>query len=614
LGASSTLTLLNGRRIAPYGLADDGQKVFTDMSSIPMSAVERIEVLLDGASAIYGSDAIAGVVNIIMRKDFQGGEAQVSYGISEEGDGDSLKASAILGFGDLSRDKYNVFFNLDYMKADKIKLSDRLGRGPVGAYDYRAYDMDPHGSQWIAGYITGGVATSMPTGALRDPATGLYTQLPGCAQIQPVQIPALDSEGGCLWHVGQFRDMLPEMEGISFFGRGTLALSPTMEAYGEIGYSKRETDFFTNPTGSSGSWGYPGGPVNASSGPGAIVLAASHPDNIFGVGNVRLRYSAWDVGPRTSHTDTEFTRLSAGLKGSGWGWDFDTGFVWSKSETTNTRNGFFRYSILRAALGDPTSPYFPYRIGVNANLNTPAQYAALSPTIQSQADSEMSLVDFKGSKELMQLDGGPMSLAAGIEYRKVDQSLKPTTYTDQGDILGLGYSAYSGSQTVMAIYGELLAPVHKMVELSAALRYDNYKDGEDSTTPKLGIKFMPIRELVVRGTYAEGFRQPNVAESGEGGLAAFTTARDPVRCPGGTPAPGASAGNCNQSVAIITTPEPSLKPEQSKNYSIGFIWEPLQSTSFSMDFWRIKRTDEINQTTVGAALAAGTNVVRGDDN
>jgi iron complex outermembrane receptor protein len=614
LGASSTLVLLNGRRIAPYGLADDGQKVFTDLSSIPMDAVERIEILKDGASAIYGSDAIAGVVNIILRKDYQGVSGTVSFGTSGDRDGDQTKASLTAGFGDLTRDRYNAFFNVEYSKADKIKYIDRQDRRHIGQADYRPFGYDLYTSGWIAGYIVGGVGTSSPTGSVRNPATGVYQSLPGCSTIQTRPILPADPEGGCLWSVAQFRDMMPEQETWTLFGRGTMAITSILEGYAEVSYSKRETDFNTNPTGTSGSWGYPGGPVNASSGAGAIVLAASHPDNPFHAGGARLRYSAWDVGPRRSHTENEFKRFSVGLKGAAAGWDFDTAYVYSETETTNTRNGFFRYSILRAALGDPTSPYFPYRIGANAGLNSASLYAALSPEIHSDSSAKMQVIDFKASRDLMTLAGGPMSFAGGIEYRREEQNLTPTTYTDIGDILGLGYSAYGGSKNVTAIYGELLAPVHRMVELSAALRHDHYSVGENSTTPKVGIKITPTRALAFRGTYAEGFRQPNVAESGVGGLAAFTTARDPVRCPGGTPAVGATSADCAASVAIITTPDPNLKPEKSKNYSIGFIWEPIQSTSISVDFFRIKRKDEINQTTVAAALASGANVVRGDNN
>ena len=120
LGAASTLVLINGRRVAPYGLADDGQKVFTDINMIPSEMVERIEIVKDGASAIYGSDAIAGVVNVIMRKDYQGKAIKVKGGTSNDGDGNEYTVAAIAGFGDYAKDKYNAIFNFEYIKKGEI--------------------------------------------------------------------------------------------------------------------------------------------------------------------------------------------------------------------------------------------------------------------------------------------------------------------------------------------------------------------------------------------------------------------------------------------------------------------------------------------------------------
>ena len=201
LGAGSTLVLLNGRRMAPYGLADDGQKVFTDLSTIPMDAVERIEVLKDGASSIYGSDAIAGVVNIILRKDFTGVVVKASYGTSGDSDVNQRKGTITAGMGDLATDDYNAFFSLDVSKTDGILYSDRRDRKWIGSGDLRPYGYDVTGSQFLAGAITGGgtVAASSPTGSVGIPdADGVYhyTSLPGCAQFTNVATP--DPGGGCL--------------------------------------------------------------------------------------------------------------------------------------------------------------------------------------------------------------------------------------------------------------------------------------------------------------------------------------------------------------------------------------------------------------------------------
>jgi iron complex outermembrane recepter protein len=618
LGASSTLVLLNGRRMAPYGLADDGQKVFTDLSTVPMEAVDRIEILKDGASSIYGSDAIAGVVNIILRSSFEGTVAKASVGTSRYHDGNQHKISVTHGWGNLASDGMNMFFNLDVSGSDAIFDKDR-NRDWIGKSDIRPWGYDQFGGGVpLAGYIVPGNASSSPAGNIRSPggaglpAAGTYQSLPGCARFSSVS--PQDPGGGCLWAPSQFRTMMPGADTATGFGRATWRLSNDTTAYMEMTYSQQKSEFQQNPSGVSGSWGFPGGPVNASSGAGATVLAATHPDNPLGVGGVRLRYSAFDVGPRVTDTDNTFTRVSAGLKGKLGEWDYDTAFVLSNTSLIEARKGFLRYSVVKAALGDPTSIYFPYRIGVNSGLNPASLYAAMSPTIYANAKSKMNLIDFKASRDLMQLSGGPMTVALGAEYRHEQSTLTPNTFTDQGDIIGLGFSAYDGRRNIAAAYAELLAPLHKMLEVSAAVRTDQYSGLGSSTTPKVGVKITPVRSLALRGTYAEGFRAPNAAESGTGGLAAFTTVRDPIRCPGGVPAAGATATDCAQSIAIITAGNPSLKPEKSKGATLGFIWDPLPTTSLSVDAWQIKRSNEINATTATEAVGTPGAATRSDNN
>ena len=613
LGASSTLVLLNGRRIAPYGLADDGQKVFTDLSVIPMDAVERVEVLKDGASAIYGSDAIAGVVNIILRRDFTGATGKISYGTSGDSDGNARKGSFTAGVGDLAEDDFNVFVSVDVSKTDDIAIRDRRNRKWIGNGDLSPWGYDRSaGSQFfnLVGAITAGgtVAGNSPVGSIRDPATGLFQSLPGCAEFSSF---TPDPGGGCLWETQRFRSLTPSEEFGNLFARGTFRMSENFDLYIEGGYSKKKNVFYNTPSGVSGSWGYPGGPVNASSGPGATVLGALHPDNPLGV-DARLRYAAFDVGPRVTRNDNEFRRFLIGAKGT-WGeWDIDTAYLHSSTRLVNEREGFLRYSAVRTALTDPNSPVGWWRIGDDAGLNSQALYDFISPTIHADASTSLNMIDFKASRPLMDLKGGPMGLALGAEYRRQSAKLSPQTYTDIGDIIGLGFSAYSGVQEVAVAYGEIAAPVTETLELSAALRFDKYKGGDTASTPKVGVKWTPAEWIALRASYAEGFRAPNPAENGEGGLAGFSTVRDPVRCPGGTPAPGATQADCGVNLAIITTPNPDLEPEESKSYNIGLVLQPTSSTTMTFDAWRIKRSNEINQGDTEAALAAGRGV-RGDN-
>ena len=618
LGAGSTLVLLNGRRMATYGLADDGQKVFTDLSTIPLDAVERIEVLKDGASAIYGSDAIAGVVNIILRSDFNGAILRASYGLSGDSDGDAKKATLTAGTGDLATDGWNAFFSLDVGKTDAIKISDRKDRKWIGTGDIRRYGYG-NNAQFLGGaFLNGGTSGGVgPNGsvfddrAVTDDNPAFLVALPGCAGLTtiPGQNDITAQQQGCLWDPAQlYRDLTPEEKYVNVFGRASFAFGEGGEIYTEIGYSKKETTFSNTPSGVSGGWGYPEGPVNANSGPGATVLSPTHPDNPIPGQASRLRYSAWDVGPRVTENTNEFNRFLVGVKGN-WGeWSYDTAYLHSGTDLVNKRTGFLNYDAVRCVLGNPACPAGVWRIGDNAGLNSQALYDYISPDISARAKSSLDMFDFTVSRSLADLKGGPLGLALGTEWRKTSNSLTPQTFTDQGQIIGLGYSAYDGTQNVYAGYVELSAPVLEQLELSGAVRYDKYESGEGKATPKLGVKWTPADWIAVRGSYAEGFRAPNPAENGDGGLAAFSNARDALRCdlqPNGT--------NCSsRPVAIITRPNPDLKPEESKSYSFGVVLQPTSSTSMTVDAWQIKRTNEIAQGSTADAIAAG-NVLRDSD-
>nr|WP_231108181.1 TonB-dependent receptor [Xanthomonas translucens] len=610
LGAGSTLVLLNGRRMATYGLADDGQKVFTDLSTIPLDAVERIDILKDGASAIYGSDAIAGVVNIILRNDFEGAILRGSYGMSGDSDGDARKATLTAGTGSLAKDGWNAFFSLDVGKSDAIKISDRKDRKWIGTGDIRRYGYDAADAQFLGGaYLSGGTAGGTgPNGSVfnNDAPSPHLVALPGCAGLTtiPGQTDATAQAQGCLWDpTQQYRDLSPEEKYVNVFARASFAFGEGGEIYTEIGYSKKETVFSNTPSGVSGGWGYPGGPVNANSGAGATMLYAGHPDNPLPYA-ARVRYSAWDVGPRVTDNTNAFNRFLVGVKGN-WGeWSYDTAYLHSGTDLINKRTGFLRYSSVRCVLGNPACAAGTWRIGDNAGLNSQALYDFISPTISATAKSSLDMFDFTVSRSLADLQGGPLGLALGTEWRKTSNSLTPQTYTDVGDIIGLGYSAYDGTQNVYAAYAELSAPVLEQLELSAAVRYDKYESGDGKATPKLGVKWTPADWIALRATYAEGFRAPNPAENGDGGLAAFSNARDPVRC-AIDPANECTA----RSVAIITRPNPALTPEESKSYSVGFVLQPTASTSLTVDAWQIKRTNEIAQGSTADAIAAG-NVLR----
>jgi iron complex outermembrane receptor protein len=632
LGAGSTLVLVNGRRIAPYGMADDGQKVFTDLSIIPLEAVERVEVLKDGASAIYGSDAIAGVVNIILRNDFQGAVATASYGASEEGDGNESKAAFTWGAGDLAENGMNFFFSIEAGKSDEVFVRDRKNRKWIGNGDISQWGYDPQSFGGLAGYIPdGGVSQNTPVGAVEF-GPGDWRSLQGpeaCSQLSTYNNPADPNPNplnrGCVWDSAQFTSLQPEQEYLNLFSRGTFALSDNAELYTEFAYGKKKSSFTNTPSGVSGAWASPlGGPVNASSGIGATTISHLHPDHpayndpshpLYGQ-EVRLRYSAFDVGPRRTVTDNQFYRFLVGVTGVVGEWDYDVGYLHSATQLNQDRDGFLQYDRVQEVLNDgDSSPVGWWRLGTNASENSQALYDYISPTISAKAETTLDALNFNLSRSFGELAGGPMGVAFGGEWRRLRAFLTPVTGTERSNIIGLGYSAYDGQETVTSAYAELVAPVLPSVELSGAVRMDSYREGETSVTPKFGVKWRPADWIALRGTYAEGFRAPNAAETA-GSSVGFATALDPVRCEIDTDPSTPEVempSNCPTAVAFMNQPNPDLEPEESKSYSVGLVLQPTQNTTLTLDAWKIKRENEITTMSLEDALKDPANIIRSDD-
>ena len=267
-------------------------------------------------------------------------------------------------------------------------------------------------------------------------------------------------------------------------------------------------------------------------------------------------------------------RIVQGLQGTAFGWDYDVGASYIRSKLKNQNFGYIIYDRMQAALNNGT-----YRI-TNPSLTDPSVLAVISPTLESNPTSSIKSIDVKASRDLMNLPGGALGLAVGAEMRWEAANTPAVPFTDTGSIVGLGYSAFSSTRRVHALYGELNAPVTKWLELSAAARYDKYSDFGYSTTPKVGFKLKPIDQLALRGTYAEAFRAPGPAETG-GSSFGFTT------------------------FGILSQGNPNIQPEKAKSYSLGLVFEPLTSTSATLDYWRVDRRNEILQADPNAIIPAG---------
>jgi iron complex outermembrane recepter protein len=558
LGVNSTLVLVNGRRMTTYGLADDGTRNFVDLNSLPLEAVERIEVLKDGASAIYGADAVGGVVNVILRKNFTGASVGGSYGQAGEGDGKTTRAFGSLGWGDLDRDRFNVFMSLEATHQDNIWSKDR---GFIGQSDLRGYQFYDTTNGENRPFIGAGPTANSPFGVIRRPSDNARVNVVPCdpSLVSP-------TTNLCRYNPLVEQEIQPETDRRNFFGRGTLALTSTLTGYAEFGY-------FNTVTKSNGTLGAnndggvykPGDPLDPLVVHGLMNLPAGHPDNPFGVDRaVGVRPN--ELGGRDQKTDNRVTRVVVGLQGSGAGWDFDTGFAHIKSKLKNTNYGFINFDAMQAALNNGT-----YRFSGLGEGRTPANVqATYSSPLFTEPTSSVQVIDFKASRELMSLAGGPLGLALGAEYRKEKANTPAVPGTDTGSIIGLGYSQFASDRNVTAIFGEINAPLFRGLEINAAVRYDKYSDFGNSTTPKVGFKYTPFSALAIRGSYAEAFRAPGPAETG-GSSFGFTT------------------------VGILSQGNSSIQPEKSKSYNLGFILEPISGTSATVDYWKIDRRNEIVQ-------------------
>ncbi|WP_295639196.1 TonB-dependent receptor [uncultured Methylibium sp.] len=575
LGVNSTLVLVNGRRMTTYGLADDGTRNFVDLNSLPLEAVDRIEVLKDGASAIYGADAVGGVVNVILRKSYTGASIGGSYGQSGKADGQTTRAFGSFGFGDLDADKYNVFVSLEASKQKNIWSKDR---GFIGQSDLRSLGYYDTTNGAPRPYFTLGPTSNSPFGVTRN-ADGTGARV----NILPCSASLIDPTTGlCRYNPLDEQEVQPQIERLNLFTRGTLQLSESMTGYVELGlFNTKSKANGTLGANNDGGVFVPGDPFNPLLVHGPMVLPAAHPDNTFGVDRM-LFHRPSELGGRDQTTDNKVYRLIAGLQGAAAGWDYDVGVSYIKSELKNTNTGFIRYGVMQAALDNGTYRFTP-------GATDPSVIAAISPALTNKPTSSIKVIDVKVSRELMSLAGGPLGLALGAETRWEEADTPPVPFTDTAEIVGLGYSAFSAKRRVSAVFGELNAPVTKWLELNGAVRYDRYSDFGSSTTPKVGFKVKPIDQVAIRGTYAEAFRAPGPAESG-GSSFGFTT------------------------YGILSQGNPSIKPEEAKSYTLGLIVEPMPGTSATLDFWKVDRENEIVQadpnSIIGNLPTAGTPLSR----
>ncbi|MYN05679.1 TonB-dependent receptor [Pseudoduganella sp. DS3] len=624
LGKVSTLILVNGQRIAPYGLADGAQENFTNLDAIAADSIERIEVLKDGASAIYGSDAIAGVVNLILRKDFVG--ARVKANVSQADhfrDQRTRSVSGIFGFGDLDQDGFNTYLAVEGRKSDGWSTGDLRDNGLIPAW----HRLTPGRSTWDA------KSTFSPAGNYL--LGGKVVASPNCPAdaIDPV-------DKACKWDQYYGAGQTTDNKRWAITSNTHFRIGSSIDANFEITAAGATTDYIVAPfatsngssTTSSNVWYNAIGAKQV--GPYFYPkLPVGHPMNLMqnaagqwvpGTAPVEYRARLMDTGDgfNFNKTDSEQSRFMLRLAGSLGDYDWKSAVGYSTSEATKATRAVSAVGYTDAIVKGT------YKFG---QQNDPALLESMFPVRTTAGKSKNYFMNGTISGEAFQLPAGPVGFAIGADIRRENYEMASSDNVLRGDLVGIAGLQVDDAQTQYSLFGEANAPLLKNLEMNLAVRADKSSNFDAHISPKLGLKFTPVDGLIFRATASGGFRAPNIVETGNGlGRSSFANNTiDPRRCPIATTlnnlvqnAAGATTADkqrantfrnsdCLAGVPTFVTANPDLKPETSKTFTAGVFWEPIKGTWVSLDYYNIERKDEIGTRSPADVLRDEANLPAG---
>ena len=624
LGSARTLVLVNGRRwVGGTGLGGA-----VDLNTIPTAAVERIEVLKAGASSIYGSDAIAGVVNLILRTDFEGAEANAFIGAYDKGDGFRESYDLTVGTSD---DRFNVMFGAGYVKEEEVFAGDRdISAEPFfRTGNLLGSSTTPNGRfalcTGVVNPITGAcsVTQTRPNGT-----TGQFTYDPGQSGTSWRNYAGTDA-----YNFAPLNYLVTPQERKSLFGRASLDLTEDVSAFITATYNNRRSEQLLAAM-----------PIVLGSGPGAGVQARTVSISEFSLYNPfgepvsYIQRRANETGGRSFNQNVDTFGFNGGLEGSFEHWDryftWDAGFNYARNDQNDTTNGLFNIPALRQALGPSeirggvpvcvTAPGGAVIAGcVPLNLLgaqgsiTPDMLAFSSFVAHDEFGYKMKQYYVNGTAELFELPGGTMAVAAGLEHREESGFDQPDALINSGNTTGNARTATNGKYDVDEAYVELAIPLLKdipfadLLEFNLASRISDYSNFGDTTNSSFGFKWQPIEDVLVRGNWAEGFRAPSIAELYQGVSDSFPQIADPcsttfgggynqltpeqqARCTAqGVPVGGYDQGNTQ--IRISVGGNENLQPETSVTKTLGVVFNPsaLEGFDVSLDWWKIDLEDTI---------------------
>ena len=627
LGENSTLVLLNGRRLPVFGVANY-QDLLTNLDAIPLDAVEQVQILKSGGAAVYGSSAVGGVVNIITRKDFHGVLVRADHQQSvTSGEFGANSANLTFGTGNVATDGFNVMAVLDTFHRNSVMwthLLDYVNKGVTSHYPlFGTYSTLSHAGNFID-FNTGAVAAGTPCNP-PEKIVGAFCEYPRYNDIQAI----------------------PESDRVNLMTSGSLRIGGNMTAFGEYAFSHLKTTYLGPHAGyvssfATTTWFVPQtGKLMTFNEPFLAATSTLNPFSSLG-DDAELRYRFTDSPHNSNWADANQYRLLGGLRGAWEGseWEAAAGAMGSRAVEVSffgMSSSAFRKYIgdytqdtidSQGALVSPDPNFFQQPGGyVLGGRNSAAVLNALFPESDSTGKQTHYFADAKISGALVQMPAGPLSFAAGGDLHEERYTLTNSPNLTEGDLVGTIIQSADASRFYSAVFGELGIPVTKRFDADIAARLDKFPDVAVHASPKAGLRYQAGGGLLLRSTFETGFRAPSLVESARStkvvGSVGIT---DPTRCPqavqlsndlfnfaqsifsnpNATPAQialangalaraGTAAQNeCGTIITEIATYNPKLKPETARSFGLGFVLEPIKGYSLSLDYFNIKRKDQIN--------------------
>lgn len=627
LGSQRVLLLVNGKRWVT------GIQGNADLTNIPITIIERIDVLKDGASAIYGSDAIAGVINIITRSDFEGVEASAYYGETSEGDGGRQNFNIAMG---TTSDRGSVFFNAEYTKNEPIFAGDRdISALPqFGTGNTRGSAGTPQGRFLII--VPPGTDTSNGPACLNRWGPGVTdcSTTPGSNGFNSPNDPDLiPFTNDTRFNFAPDNYLVTPQERTSVYVQGKYQLTDNISVNSEVLFNRRESSQLLAPEPlfiGIGNGSRPGKDI--------IDIGGQNPFNPFGA-DIPGSYiyligrRMVEIGNRITNNRVDTFYYGLGFEGyidAGTGWDWSANYSLGENDIVNRSQGnLFLPNVVRGLSNNCVNGNDPGCVPFNifGGAGTITQAMIDFVTFDGTSNAQNKLITYSGvvSSEIAELPAGPLGFALGYEFRRTSSFSAPDFVVQSGQSSGNRILPTKGAYTVDEFFVEFNVPLlsgvtgAQVLEFSAAARYSDYDLFGGSTNGKLGIRWKPIDDLLVRATYSEGLRAPNVFELFSGGGDSFPTIADP--CIGvdtnddGVPdtnpndvagqqgsLPGcaglpATLSQVNPQIRITTGSNANLTPEASESFTLGLVYEPsyVDGLVITLDYYDIEITNVIGR-------------------